>query len=94
MKKKNIKLTAILLVLTMFLSACAQNTANVPDQELDGEEEGQQNVQDSDEPVVLKVSKSQTVSTFNPHKAQSAEEYEQLCYVNGLLYNRDRKSVV
>ena len=88
MKKKNIKLTAILLILTMFLSACAQNTANVPDQELDGEEEGQQNVQDSDEPVVLKVSKSQTVSTFNPHTAQSAEEYEQLCYVNGLLYNR------
>lgn len=86
------KLISIFLIIAMTLSlatACsnsAPGASNTPVEPADAEKE--QEEKKNDEPVVYRFTERESVSSYNPGKAEKAIEYQQLQWVNGQLYQR------
>ncbi|NLW21930.1 MAG: hypothetical protein GXY88_01525 [Tissierellia bacterium] len=89
MKRNRLNLLVItILIMTLFLTACGKGTRDEGEPAVSDEGLEETGADVSDEPAVLRMTASETVSTYNPHNAASAQEYEQLNWVNGLLYQR------
>jgi len=92
MKKKfGLWFMIITLILGTLLTGCGQSgkqTDVSTDSTTTNSTDNTATEQQSKEPIQLRISASETVSTYNPHRATSALEYEQLTWVNGALYAR------
>lgn len=91
MKKRRLNFWIItIIILSLFLTACGKSPAGDEEPAItEGDEvEDGTDVVESTESSLLRIAGGETVSTYNPGAASSAQEYDHLTWVNGALYMR------